>query len=81
MLLSLAWDVHWSLAVTWHRGGMAQHISNDSYVLRPRIVYDVCAEWGVKDVALLLADAWQLKSLFQGAQRHLSSAAVHTPLY
>jgi len=31
-------------------------------------------QWVEKDVALLLADAWQLKSLFQGAQRHLSSA-------
>ena len=34
------------------------------------------SEWGAKDVALLLADAYRLKYMFHGAQRHLSSVAT-----
>lgn len=34
------------------------------------------SKWGAKEVALLLADAYRLKYMFQGAQRHLSSVAT-----
>jgi hypothetical protein len=38
------------------------------------------SEWGPRDIALLLADAYRLKYTFEGAQRHLSSSSVpNTP--